>query len=59
MQATTKADARMKANSIGRMVLLIALGAMLAGCDRCGNWWSPLQDQAQIEVCREQPPRSQ
>jgi hypothetical protein len=59
MQATTKADARMKANSIGRMVLLVALGAMLAGCDRCGNWWSPLQGQAQIEVCREQPPRSQ
>ena len=59
MQATTKADARMKANGIGRMVLLIALGAMVAGCDRCGNWWSPLQDQAQIEVCREQPPRSQ
>jgi hypothetical protein len=49
----------MKANSIGRMALLIAVGAMLAACDRCGNWWSPLQDQAQIEVCREQPPRPQ
>jgi hypothetical protein len=59
MQAITKADARMKANSIGRMALLIAVGAMLAACDRCGNWWSPLQDQAQIEVCREQPPRPQ
>jgi hypothetical protein len=59
MQAITKADTRMKARSIGRIALLIALGAMVAGCDRCGNWWSPLQDQAQIEVCREQPPRSQ
>jgi hypothetical protein len=59
MQAITKADTRMKASSIGRIALLIALGAMVAGCDRCGNWWSPLQDQAQIEVCREQPPRSQ
>jgi hypothetical protein len=59
MQAITKADTRMKASSIGSIALLIALGAMVAGCDRCGNWWSPLQDQAQIEVCREQPPRSQ
>jgi hypothetical protein len=59
MQAITKAAARMKASSIGRMALLVAVGAMLAGCDRCGNWWSPLQDQAQIEVCRQQPPRPQ
>ena len=59
MQAITKADALTKASSIGRMTLLLAVGAMLAGCDRCGNWWSPLQDQAQIEVCREQPPRPQ
>ena len=59
MQAITKADARIPAIGIGRMALLIAVGAMLAGCDRCGNWWSPLQDQAQIEVCRQQPPRPQ
>jgi len=58
MQAIMKADARIKAISIGRMALLIAVGAMLAGCDRCGNWWSPL-DQAQIEVCRQQAPRPQ
>ena len=59
MQAIMGAVARIKASSIGRMTLLIALGAMLAGCDRCGNWWSPLQDQAQIEVCRQQAPRPQ
>jgi hypothetical protein len=59
MQAITKAAARSKASSIGRMTLLIVVGVMLAGCDRCGNWWSPLQDQAQIEVCRQQAPRPQ
>jgi hypothetical protein len=36
--------------------VLIALGAMLAACDKCGNF-SPLGSQAQIEVCREQPPQ--
>ena len=38
------------------MTLLIAVGAMLAGCDRCGDWWSPLQDQAQIEAAASSRP---
>jgi hypothetical protein len=59
MQAITQAGARIKTSGVARMTLLIAVGAMLAGCDRCGNWWSPLQDQAQIEVCRQQAPRPQ
>jgi hypothetical protein len=37
---------------------LIVLGAMLAGCDKCGNWWNPLGSDAQgeIQACRELPP---
>jgi len=23
----------------GRLALLVALGALLAGCDSCGDWW--------------------
>ena len=54
MEAITKAGTRMKARGVACIALLIALGAMLAGCDKCGNF-SPLGSQ--IEVCREQPPQ--
>ena len=59
MDATSKAKLRATGSVAARIAFLIVLGATLAGCDRCGNWWSPLQDQAQIEVCRQQPPRPQ
>jgi hypothetical protein len=56
MEAITKAGTRTKARGVACIALLIALGAMLAGCDKCGNF-SPLGSQGQIEVCREQPPQ--
>jgi hypothetical protein len=61
MQATPKADMPMKGSAVGRIAFLIVVGAMLAGCDKCGNWWSPLRGEAQSEpqVCREQPPQPQ
>lgn len=37
-----------------RIALLIVLGAMLAGCDKCGDWWSP---KGESQTCRDQTPR--
>jgi hypothetical protein len=55
MQVIAKAT-RTNASGFGRIALLIALIAMLAGCDKCGNWLSPI---GEANVCREQrpPPR--
>jgi hypothetical protein len=58
MEAITKTDVRMKRSGVGRIALLIAVGAILAGCDRCGNF-TLLQGQADIEVCRQQAPPPQ
>jgi hypothetical protein len=58
MDAIRKAATRRKARGVACSALLIAVGAMLAGCDKCGNF-SPLGSQAEIEVCREQPPKPQ
>jgi hypothetical protein len=42
----------------GRIALLIVLGAMLAGCDKCGDWyWSLMHGEAQ--ACRHQAPQPQ
>jgi hypothetical protein len=33
--------------AIGRLLCVVALGTMLAGCDRCGDWWwLPNQSQS-------------
>jgi hypothetical protein len=53
--ATAKVEER--AAMAGRIALLVVLGALVAGCDRCGDWWSPLRGEAQ--ACREQAPRPQ
>lgn len=48
------------ATALGRLVLMIVLGALLAGCDKCGDWWSPMRGQGlgDTQACREQaPPR--
>jgi hypothetical protein len=37
----------------GRIVLLCAMVALLAGCDRCGDFWPPIKFQA----CRDEAPR--
>jgi hypothetical protein len=42
----------------GRIACIIALGAMLAGCDKCGDWWwSPMRGESQ--TCRDQAPKPQ
>ena len=58
MDATSKAKLRTTGSAAARIALLIALGATLAGCDKCGNWWNPLGSDAQGEIqgCRELPP---
>jgi hypothetical protein len=61
MDATSRAKLRKKRSAGGRIALLIMLGAMLAGCDKCGNLWSPWGSAAQGETqaCRELPPQPQ
>ena len=64
MAATAKAEwpRTPRATTVGRVALLIVLGALLAGCDKCGDWWwSPMRGAAQGEtqVCREQAPKPQ
>ena len=41
-----------------RIAGVIALSAMAAACDKCGNFVPPIQFQAdQIAVCRDEAPR--
>ena len=58
MDATSNAKVRTTGGAGARIALLMALGAMLAGCDKCGNLWSPWGSDAQGETqaCRELPP---
>jgi hypothetical protein len=43
---------------VGRIALLVVLGTLLAGCDKCGGWyWSSWQGETQ--ACRQQAPRPQ
>jgi hypothetical protein len=59
MQAMTTAERRMpeRGRTIWRFACLILLGALLAGCDKCGDWWSPTWGDSQ--ACRQQAPRPQ
>jgi hypothetical protein len=59
MRAISTAEWRMPARGgvIGRLAVLIVLGALLAGCDKCGDWWSPTWGDSQ--ACRQQAPRPQ
>jgi hypothetical protein len=41
----------------GRIACLIALGALLAGCDKCGDWWSPMRSDPQM--CKQTAPNPQ
>jgi hypothetical protein len=41
----------------GRVAGMIMLVGLLAGCDKCGDWFSPMRGDGQ--VCREQAPRPQ
>jgi hypothetical protein len=55
MPGATTASRRFAA--IGRLACVLALGALLAGCDKCGDWWSPMRGES--TACREQPPQPQ
>jgi hypothetical protein len=45
---------RSRCKSIGRVLCVLALGALVSGCDRCGDfWWLPGQTQA----CKPEAPR--
>jgi hypothetical protein len=39
------------------VLYVVILGALLAGCDRCGDWWSPMRGESQS--CRDQAPKPQ
>jgi hypothetical protein len=40
-----------------RLLSFLAIGAMLAGCGRCGDFWP--WSQSQIGACHSDPPRQQ
>jgi hypothetical protein len=40
-----------------RIACVLALGALLAGCDKCGDWFGWNSSAAQ--VCRQQAPKPQ
>jgi hypothetical protein len=39
-----------------QLACVLALGALLAGCDRCGDWFGIGRD---TQACRQQAPKSQ
>jgi hypothetical protein len=56
--AQTEGQRPPRAAMAGRIALLIVLGTMLAGCDKCGDWyWSFMPGEAQ--ACRHQAPQPQ
>jgi hypothetical protein len=44
-------------NRAARIACMIVLGALLAGCDKCGGWWSPMRNDPQ--TCKDQTPKPQ
>jgi hypothetical protein len=59
-EGAAQRDSR-RAMIIGRLGLMIVLGGLLAGCDKCGDWWSPMRGEAlgETQDCRDQAPRPQ
>jgi hypothetical protein len=49
--------AKAKRVIIYRIVGVLVAGAVLAGCDRCGDFLPPIKFQAQ--VCKDEAPRPQ
>jgi hypothetical protein len=41
---------------IVRIVCVLTLGAVVAGCDRCGDFWRP---GFAMQACKDQAPRPQ
>jgi hypothetical protein len=42
-----------------RVMSVIALALLLAGCDKCGNWFFGLQAPAGLDACRNTTPKPQ
>jgi hypothetical protein len=42
---------------VARVVCVLSVAVLLAGCDRCGDLWRPIKFQSQ--TCRDEAPRSQ
>jgi hypothetical protein len=40
---------------VARILFVLVAAAVLAGCDRCGDFWRPIKFQA--EACRDETPR--
>ena len=58
-RSTPKAGQRKRncRTTLARIAAVIVLGALLAGCDKCGDWWSPMRSE--IQACRDQAPKPQ
>jgi hypothetical protein len=39
----------------GLIIAVLALGLLLSGCDRCGDWYSPFENPFKLgsQVCRD------
>jgi hypothetical protein len=55
MRSTPTVDWRKRA---GRFACMIVLGALLAGCDKCGDW-SFSSALGESQSCRKEAPRPQ
>jgi hypothetical protein len=42
----------------GRIACMIVLGALLAGCDKCGDWWWGAQAQDGTQSCKNALPKN-
>jgi hypothetical protein len=42
---------------IGRIIGVLVMAGVLAGCDRCGDFFPPIKFEAQ--VCKDEVPRPQ
>jgi hypothetical protein len=42
-----------------RLISVIALALLLAGCDKCGNWFFSAQPPFGLDACRNTAPRPQ
>ena len=59
MRAILLADWRIKVGAVTkacRLAGMMAIALLLAGCDNCGDWVSPMGG---VHVCRQQAPRPQ
>ncbi len=54
-RANREADWR---KCVGRIALLVVLGAMLVGCDKCGDWWWA-SASGESQACRKEAPKPQ